>query len=151
MVAKQCLSYLVVRRSSDSLAALRYSLFTKKLIPAVSFVPPERLPPTQSSTRYHCLRVYYQIIVWTGNASGMNVKDWGWKVKSNKMVPIMTNKLAAPDALLKMVHCNCSTACRTLRCSCRGYGLPCSSVCGSCQIQNCENLHNQSSMEEEFV
>ncbi len=50
-------------KSTDSLASLRYNLFSKKIITAKSFVTPERLPPTESSTKYHCQRVYFQIMV----------------------------------------------------------------------------------------
>lgn len=137
-------------KSIDSLASLRYNLFSKKIVSAKSFVAPERLPPTESSTKYHCFRVYYQIMVWTGNESGMDAVNWGWKLEDNQFVPVMTNKPAAPETLLRMVHCNCTTACRTPRCSCRGYGLPCTSACGSCQVDNCDNPHNQSLPEEEF-
>ena len=136
-------------KSTDSLASLRYNLFSKRIISAKSFVTPERLPPTESSTKYHCLRVYYQIMVWIGKGSDMNAVDWGWKLEDNRFVPVMTEKTAAPKSLLQMVHCNCTTACRTPRCSCRGYGLPCTPACGPCQVENCENPHNQPLREEE--
>ena len=55
---------------------------------------------------------------------------------------------AAPDILLKMIHCNCTTACTTLRCSCRRYGLPCHTVCGQCQLDECNNPYNQRTEEE---
>jgi len=57
---------------------------------------------------------------------------------------------AAPDSLLKAIHCNCSNVCRTFRCSCRRYGLPCTAVCGPCQHQNCDNPNKsaQSNFEE---
>jgi len=29
----------------------------------------------------------------------------------------------APAALIKMIHCNCSEGCDTLRCTCRKHGL----------------------------
>ena len=65
--------------------------------------------------------MYYQIMVWTGNETGMNVMDWGWKVEKNELVATMTNKQDAPETLLRMVHCNCTTACRIPRCSYRSY------------------------------
>ncbi|KAG7156410.1 hypothetical protein Hamer_G006161 [Homarus americanus] len=71
-------------------------------------------------------------------APDMNPVDWGWKLEDNQFVPVMTKKTAVPESLLQIVHCNCTTACRT-RCSCRGYGLPCTPACGPCQIENCEN------------
>ncbi|KAK3873784.1 hypothetical protein Pcinc_021209 [Petrolisthes cinctipes] len=54
-------------KSTDSLASLRYNLLIKNIVSANSFVTPERLHPTSSSNKYHSFRVYYQIVVWTGN------------------------------------------------------------------------------------
>ncbi|KAF4114257.1 hypothetical protein G5714_004480 [Onychostoma macrolepis] len=87
-------------KGTDSLASLRYNLFSKKIITAKSFVTPERLPPTESSTKYHCQRVYFQIVVWTGKEGDMNTVDWGWKLVDNRFLPVMTNKTAAPESLL---------------------------------------------------
>jgi len=38
----------------------------------------------------------------------MNPTEWGWKQENNQFIPIMTEKIAAPDKLLKIIHCNCS-------------------------------------------
>ena len=37
----------------------------------------------------------------------MNPTDWGWKEESHQLIPIMTEKNAAPGELLKVIHCNC--------------------------------------------
>jgi len=73
---------------------------------------------------FHSLRVYYQIMVWMGMANDMNPTDWGWKEGSHQFITIMTEKNAAPDELLHVIHCNCSAGCKSSRCSCRRYGLP---------------------------
>ncbi len=135
--------------STESLASLRYNMFVKKIASAKSFVTPERLPPTASSSQFHCLRVYYQIMVWIGREDNMDVMEWGWKLEDNRLAPTMSETNAAPDNLLKMVHCSCSTACSTLHCSCRKYGLPCHSVCVPCQLDTCNNPYNQLLEEEE--
>ncbi len=121
----------------------------KKIVTAKSFVTPERLPPTESSTKYHCQRVYFQIMVWIGKESEMNTVDWGWKLVDNRFLPVMTNKTAVPKSLLQMIHCNFTTACRTQRCSCMAYELPCMPACGPCQVGNCENHYNQRLWEKE--
>jgi len=82
------------------------------------FVTPERLPPTSLATTFYSLRVYYQITVWMGMANDMNPTDWGWKKESRQLIPVMTEKNAAPDELLKVVYFNCFAGC-----SCRRYGL----------------------------
>ncbi len=144
----QAMVILFGGRSTDSLAITRFNTFSKKVVSASSFVTPERLPPTESATRLHCRRVYYQIMVWMGTDEGMDATNWGWDLKGNRLVPLMSRMNAAPDSLLKVIHCNCSTACKTLRCSCRRYGLPCTTVCGLCQLEVCDNPHNKFLPEE---
>ena len=137
-------------KCNTSLSSLRHTILSRQIVSAKSFVTPERLPPTESSTKYHCRRVYFQIMVWTENDGDMNAEDWGWKVQNNQYVPIMSNEPAAPESLLQMVRCQCTTACQTKRCSCRRYGLPCTLACGPCQDNTCENPHNQQLNEEDY-
>jgi hypothetical protein len=138
----QAMAVIFGGNSTISLAALRYQILTKKVTSAKSFVKPERLPPTESSTKYHCMRSYYQIMTWMGMAGEMNPENWGWKLVNDELVPIMCNMNAAPDCLLKIIHCSCTTGCGGKRCSCRRYGLPCSFVCGSCQVTHCDNSYD---------
>ena len=79
-------------------------------------------------------------MVWMGTDDGMDALDWGWKIDNNQMVPIMTDMKAAPDNLLKMIHCNCESC--PPRCSCRRYELPCHAGCGPCQNGSCDNPYN---------
>lgn len=120
---------------SASLSSLRHSVLKKKVVSATSFVTPERLPPTASATKFHSLRVYFQIMMWLGEEAELDPINWGWKCEGNKLIPIMCDKNPAPENLLKVVHCSCTTACTTQRCTCRGYGLPWTSACGTCQEQ----------------
>jgi len=118
---------------SDTLASMRHSILTKKVVSATSFVTPERLPPTESATKFYSWRVYYQVMTWLGKDEDLDATDWGWKTEANQFDPVMTDKNAAPKHLLKVVHCNC-TDCSTQRRTCRGYGLLCTSACGRCQL-----------------
>src|SRR6218665_2213380 len=54
---------------------------------------------------------------------GHGCQDWGWNLQDNRLVPVMSMMNAAPDILLKVIHCNCPNSCKTLRCSCRKKGL----------------------------
>jgi len=47
-------------------------------------------------------------MVWMGMANEMNPTEWGWKKENDQLIPIMTQNNAAPDELLKIIHCNCS-------------------------------------------
>ena len=137
------MSALFGGKIEDCLAKLRYQAFTKKVVSASSFVTPERLPPTEAATKFHCRRVHYQIMVWMGTDDGLDATNWGWNQQDNQYIPIMSDINAAPDSLLKVIHCNCSNACMTQCCSCRKYGLPCTPACGPCQLHSCDNPQNR--------
>jgi len=130
-------------KGADTLTVLRHTILTQKVVSAVSFVTPERLPPTEEATKHHSLRTYFQIMIWMGEEADLEPTDWGWKAEANQFIPVMNEMNAAPDSLLKVVHCNCTTGCSTQRCTCRTYGLPCTSACGQCQLQSCSNPFNQ--------
>jgi len=95
-------------KSNDTLSSLRHIIFTKKVATAKAYVTPARLPPTSPATRFHSLRVYFQIMVCMGMADDMNPTEWRWKQENNQFIPIMTEKIAAPDEPLKIINCNCS-------------------------------------------
>ena len=133
-------------KPTDSLATLRCNILKKKVVSATCFVTPERLPPTESATKFHARRCYYQIMTWLGKETDLDAEDWGWKCENNQYHPVMSDKSPAPDSLLKIVHCNCTTACTSRRCTCRGYGLSCTSACGKYQTENCESPFNPSQL-----
>ena len=83
---------------------------------ATSFVKPERLPPTKFALRFHCFRVLLQVLKWIGDDS-LKPEEWGWLNIDNKLCPKTTNKNPAPDSLLKIIGCNCSSDCSTLHLS----------------------------------
>ena len=108
----QAMAVLFGGNDTDSLATMRYNIFSKKVVSASSCVSPERLPPTESATK-----LYFR----AGKEEGMDPRNRAWNLQYNRLVPVMSTMNAAPDNLLKIIHGNCSTACKTLRCSCRRY------------------------------
>ena len=86
-------------------------------------------------------------MVWIGKEGNMDVLNWGWKIEDNRLTP--SDKNATLDNLLMIIHCNCKPACRTWRCSCRVYGLPCTPACGQCQLENYDNSYNHVKFSEE--
>jgi len=75
-------------------------------------------------------------------ANDMNPTDRGWMEESRQLIPVMTEKKAAPGEILKVIHCNCLAECKSCRCSCQRYELPCTAACGPCQTENCDNPNN---------
>ena len=70
--------------STSSLSAMRCKIFTKKFAAAKFFVTPERLPPTESATKFHRHRVHYQVMVWMGIEDDLDPLDWGWGLKESR-------------------------------------------------------------------
>ena len=80
---------------------------------------------------------------WMNQGTLEDPTDWGWEYNGNTLVPVMMDTAPAPEALLKMIHCNCSSGCRTLHCNCKKHGLNCSQAHGSCQDSQCDNMREE--------
>ena len=65
-------------KRNKTLSSCRHKMIIGKVGSAKSVVNAERLPPTQSATKYHSLRSYYQICVWKCTESALNPSSWGW-------------------------------------------------------------------------
>ena len=131
-------------KPGDNLSAMRYSRLCQKVGSAIIFVTPERLPPTASATKYHALRSYVQVMLWwMDNGEVMDTTERGWELQNNSLVPVMIDTSPAPEILLKIINCNCSRGCSTLRCTCKRHELTCSRVCGPCQEEHCDNMSEE--------
>lgn len=62
---------------------------------------------------------------------------WGFFLKDGKMLPLMTELDVSPASVLAKIKCSCRTDC-IKRCSCKNYGLDCSTNCRNC-IHSCLN------------
>ncbi|KAG1678576.1 hypothetical protein GQR58_013380 [Nymphon striatum] len=136
----------------ETLDILKLQRFCQKVSTSTVRVEPRTLPPTSASAKQHCLRVYVQVQQWKG--VGMNANGWGWAIRVERMVPVMTEMKPAPDYLLDAIHCGCNTDCSTRRCSCRKYNLECSSACSECKGLHCSNVtlpEPESDPEEEYA
>ena len=67
----------------------------------------------------------------------LSTEEWGWKSCEGLLVPVMTHLPLAPEALLHVIRCTCSTDCSSLRCSWRKNNLEWSPVCGQCRGSAC--------------
>ena len=55
----------------------------------------------------------------------MNPAMWGWTATDNGLRPVSTDIAPAPEALLKVIQCDCTTDCSSARCSCQKHSLKC--------------------------
>ena len=148
---EQVLVALYGGKKADSLDFLRHKKFCEKMTTSLTRVEPQSLPPTSAAAKYHSFRVYHQICVWKGRASDdtMQPESWGWKVDSTGFVPLQTDRPPAPENLLKMIRCGCTTDCNSQRCSCRKHGLPCTLACVHCRGMDCNNATEMDPVTEE--
>ena len=57
-------------------------------------IQPEYLPPTESAAWQHSLRVFLQVTYWkTLDDTHIDPTKWGWRVKDNRLEPVMTDKV----------------------------------------------------------
>ena len=147
----------------DNLNKHRYSAFLKASTKLKSDMA--TLPPTRGASKQHSLRVYLQVnsftyslfftlqiilvcdntyvsIItflqvqqWLGNP--LPPIQWGWvKGEDGILYAVKTNDPVAPDSVLNMIFCRCTTGCG-VRCGCRKARIACSSACGC--IDSCTN------------
>ena len=132
-------------KKQETLGSLRYRHFMQMAAKGTVLIQAHKLPPTERSAYFHCLRVHLQVIQWASlDVDVANPIDWGWKLDNASLLPIMTDKAVAPDDVLNVVRCNCKTSsrntCGSNQCSCRKHGLHCVSVCGDCHGKDCNNI-----------
>ena len=108
-------------KPGEKLDGMRYQRYCEKLATNSSQIQPQNLPPTSAAARQQSL------------------EDYGWKVTEGQVLPRMTDLPAAPESLLQMIRCNCSSDCASARCTCRKHGLECSPACGQCRGTACTN------------
>ena len=72
-------------------------------------VDPALLPPSQGATYFHSLRVHLEMMraQKLDIDCGLDPHEWGWQRVNGQLVPIMTDKSIAPQALFKIKRCNC--------------------------------------------
>ena len=87
--------------AGDSLNHSCYEKYMDMAATSTSEIEPQRLPLTERSAYFHCLRVHYQVRVWkTFDQCVQNPKESGWKNVNNLLLPVMTDKKVAPENLL---------------------------------------------------
>ena len=133
------------------LNALRYQRYFEKLASKMSHIEPQpqNLPPIAAAARFNSQRVYLQVKQWHGEAAGMSMEDWGWKVTIDQVFPVATDLPPALESLPQLIRCNCSSDCSSMRCICRKNGMQCSPACGQCKGSSSTNSSNTVDYESE--
>lgn len=110
----------------------------------------ESLPPTKSALVNAIKRAHYQAMVWCNDTTASPVlpspQGYGWELKENEWIPVMTELPPAPEAVIHLIQCRCvKTHCSTNRCQCRRAGLVCTDMCACSDLDDftCENATSQ--------
>ena len=128
---------------TQSLNEIRTLMFIKKTKLHSEFKDIQNYPPTLPSASLHSQRIFLQVMAWQNIY--LNPLQWGYLIKDGYILPAMGDQEVAPDIILHKIKCACTTGC-TGRCSCRNFGLECTTSCKKC-IDNC---HNKKHFIEEF-
>ena len=79
--------------------------------------------------------------------AGMSIKDWCWKVTNYEAFPGATELPPAPESLLQLIRCNCSSECSGMKCK---SSMQISPACGQCKESSCTNSLNTVYCESEY-
>lgn len=124
----------------EDLHIIRKKKYEAMVMSNRSNLDPSSLPPSPRAAFFHGLRVFHQLKVWKSLSNNdIEPCKWGWEMKDDCFYPIMTDQEPGPQNLLKVVRCSCKNSCNN-RCSCIKAGLKCSSFCKWCLENNCSNV-----------
>ena len=76
-VGEKALGAIYGDNETNSINTLRYRTFINKVAKNTVSVKAQSLPPSAATTKFHSLRVYFQVQMWRGNTS-FNPCEWGW-------------------------------------------------------------------------
>ena len=140
----------VLHSPGSSLPEIRKRKYEDMILSSRSNIDPSILPPSPRAAFYHGLRVYHQVKIWLHLLDAdFEPLRWGWEMKNNTYLPIMTDKEPGPQDLMKMIRCSCKENCDK-RCSCRKAGLKCSISCSECLGAFCANAMPESDIDTEI-
>ena len=145
--AGEKLLLMIFGAKEKTLNKLRFSKFCHKVATSNAAVTPESLCPTSDVAGLHSLRVYHQVQAWMGN--DIPALNWGWYMrKDNHLMPVMMSLPPAPQSLLKVIRCTCTTDCQG-RCTCYKFQLKCTCMCSNCKGVSCLNCERAAEVVEE--
>lgn len=105
------------------------------------------LPPTNEAFLQNVFRAHFQIAVWRNalepNPPCLDPCAYGWAQDGDSLIPTAVPEATAlaPNDLLKLIKCGCSTEqpCNTMRCGCSKANLACTLFCSCKGGQSCFN------------
>ena len=103
------------------------------------------LPPTDVSFTLHVQRAHFQTAIWKTahlpSTPEMDPMLFGWEMNGSVLQPVkmLSSTEIAPEEVMNIVSCGCTSGCATLACSCTKHALSCSPSCKCKGEMSCEN------------
>ena len=133
------------------MSALRHQVWVSKMGNNKLNAAPELkvLPPTSAAFLELTKRAHLQVAIWKASLCKdplkLNPTEYGWTFDKSRSLllptPVPVGTVAAPDDILKIIKCSCSSSkpCSSLHCSCVKSSLSCSSFCRCKGREICQN------------
>lgn len=163
-VKLQCISFIAScygHEHISDMTSLRYLVWTNKMANhKLSTAPKLRvLPPTSEAFEHHVHRAHLQAAIWRSaldaDPPDHSPLQYGWtmnaETKKLEPVSLAPDVSPAPESILRMIKCGCSSSqpCSTARCSCSTARISCSVFCACHGDKDCRNPQTTSVWEEE--
>ena len=145
----------------NSMSDVRVDVWSTKMARRKVTAAPElkNLPPTTEAFEMNVRRAHIQTAIWKSACEAeppkLDPTVYGWKrddvSKSLKPVQLPTNVALAPQDVLEMIHCGCSSEkpCLTAQCRCNTARLPCTMFCKCRGESSCRNEKTLTGTREE--
>lgn len=138
----------IPQSSCVDVSVARWLLFKKKQAQA------ENLPPTLAALKPAMMRAHFQAYIWNNDIIANIVlpppEEYGWILTDGTFMPKMTSLPPAPEAIVHLVKCGCTTTtCSTRRCACYKNKLTCTDLCACSGDDSCENSYNDQTLDSE--
>ena len=95
----------------------------------------ERLPPTSAAFCQNILRTNYTVMQWKSphlakpTLGSPSQHGWVWNDKNGVYDPVMTEFSPAPESIVALNMCKCTTGCLTQKCKFKKNGFVCFKLC----------------------
>ena len=141
-------------KERKNMTAVRFEIWSQKMAHKRITAAPslKTLPPTTEAFEEHVIRAHVQAAIWrsaleTDPPAFEHNRGWTTDGSSNGLVPVPLppDVRPAPDDVLKMIRCGCSSArpCDTSRCSCSAARLSCTLFCSCHGNEDCFNVQTK--------
>ena len=129
-----CLLYKGNLNEINTLAKLRWFMFSRYQCNS------KNLPPPFGALKYKIFCSHYVTLTLkcavVSKQNFPSFLNYGWEIVEKDIMPILTDNLPVPLAIIELTACGYKTGCKTNHCKCRKNGFTCRDMCKCVQFEN---------------